>query len=124
MAAGFALAVLGTGFAALAGHHDALVFDAVLLAAIAWVYIGFAIAAGGLRSIGVQMVAGAVFLSVAYCGVIWDSPRMLGVGCLAHGLWDCMHHDGHGPTGVRVWYPPSCAVADLILAVPLLAGWI
>jgi hypothetical protein len=124
MAGGFALAVLGTAFAALASHDNAVVFDAVLLAAIAWVYIGFAIAEGRPSSIAVQIVAGAAFLLAACYGALWDSPQMLGAGFLAHGIWDCVHHNDHGPTHVRAWYPPFCAVADLVLAVPLLVGWV
>jgi hypothetical protein len=25
---------------------------------------------------------------------------------------------------VRTWYPPFCVVADVAIAIPLLAGWI
>jgi hypothetical protein len=124
MAAGLASALLGTGFAALAGHRHALVFDAILLAAIAWVYIGFAIADGRVSSIAVQVVAASAFLLAAYYGALWNSSQTLGAGFLAHGLWDYAHHHDRGPTRVRIWYPPFCAVADVVLAVPLLAGWL
>jgi hypothetical protein len=64
-----------------------------------------------------------VFLNLAFLGVQHDSELLLGLGFVAHAAWDWLHHDGHGPTHVRTWYPPFCVVADLVIAVPLLAGW-
>jgi hypothetical protein len=49
---------------------------------------------------------------------------LLGLGFIAHGAWDWVHHDGHGPTRVRTWYPPFCVVVDVVTGVPLLAGWL
>ncbi len=49
---------------------------------------------------------------------------MLGLGYAGHAGWDTLHHEGRGFTEVRRWYPPWCAVIDLTVAVPLLAGWV
>jgi hypothetical protein len=124
MAVGLALGVIAHAFAAPLDHHDALVFFAIVLAAIAWVYLGFAIADGRQSAIGVQALSALVFLNVAFVGVQQDSELLLGLGFIAHAAWDWLHHDGHGPTRVRTWYPPFCVVADLVIAVPLLAGWV
>jgi hypothetical protein len=35
-----------------------------------------------------------------------------------------VHHNDHGPTHVRTWYPPFCVVADVVIGLPLLAGWV
>ena len=43
------------------------------------------------------------------------SPLLLGIGFLAHGGWDWVHHDDHGPTHVRTWYPPFCVVVDVVI---------
>jgi hypothetical protein len=37
---------------------------------------------------------------------------------------DWVHHDGHGPTHVRTWYPPFCVVVDVLTGVPVPAGWL
>jgi hypothetical protein len=49
---------------------------------------------------------------------------LLGAGYVAHGGWDWLHHNNHGPTQVRTWYPPWCVAVDVVIGVPLLAGWL
>lgn len=122
MAVGFALGLLSTAFAALLGEGDARIYVGIVLAGIAWVYLGFAIADGRPSAIAVQAVSAAVFLTVAFLGVQLEANLLLGFGFLGHAAWDWVHHDGHGPTHVRTWYPPFCVVADLVIAVPVLAG--
>jgi hypothetical protein len=124
MAVGLALGLITNAFAAPLSHGDALVYLAIVLAAIGWVYLGFAIADGRPSAIAVQAASALVFLNVAFLGVQRDSELLLGLGFLAHAAWDWLHHDGHGPTHVRTWYPPFCVVADVVIAVPLLAGWV
>jgi hypothetical protein len=46
MAAGFALGLVAVAYSAIAEKDDALVFNAILLAWIGAVYLGFAIAEG------------------------------------------------------------------------------
>jgi hypothetical protein len=121
---GFALGLGAVAYSALAGRDDALVFNAVLLAWIASVYVGFAIADGRRASIAVQAVSALVFLELAYLGYRLDSRLLLGIGFIAHGAWDWLHHDNRGFTPVRTWYPPFCAVADIVIGVPLLAEWV
>ncbi len=123
IAVGLALGLVTDAFAALLNHEDALVYLAIVLAAIGWVYLGFAIADGRPSAIAVQAGSAVVFLNVAFLGAQHDSELLLGLGFLAHAAWDWLHHDGHGPTHVRTWYPPFCVVADVVIAVPLLAGW-
>jgi hypothetical protein len=59
-----------------------------------------------------------------YYGYQLDSRLLLGIGFIAHGAWDWLHHNDHGFTRVRNWYPPFCAVADVVIGVPLLAEWV
>jgi hypothetical protein len=94
------------------------------LAGVAWIYIGFAIADGRPSAIAAQAASGAAFLWIAYAGVQTESTALVGAGFLAHGLWDALHHEGHGPTAVRTWYPPFCVAADVAIAIPLIAGWL
>ena len=97
---------------------------AIALAAIGWIYLGFAIADGRPSAIAVQAASSSVFLWTAYAAVQLESTALVGVGFLAHAAWDAVHHEGHGPTRVRTWYPPFCVMADLVIALPLLAGWL
>jgi hypothetical protein len=124
MSVGLVLGLASNAFAAPLSAADARVYLAILLAAVAWIYLGFAIADGRRSAIVVQAICAAVFLNVAFLGVQLDSARLLGLGFVAHAGWDWLHHDGHGPTRVRSWYPPFCVVADLVIAVPVLAGWV
>jgi uncharacterized protein DUF6010 len=124
MGVGLALGLLSTAFAAPWSDADARAYLGVLLAAIGAIYFGFAVADGRLSAIVVQSISAIVFLTVAFIGVQQDSDLLLGLGFLAHGGWDWIHHEGRGPTRVRTWYPPFCVVADVVIAIPILAGWI
>jgi hypothetical protein len=100
------------------------VFAGVLLAAIGAIYFGFAVADGRPSAIAVQAASASCFVLIAYLGVRLGSDALLGAGYVAHAGWDTLHHEGRGPTRVRSWYPPFCAVIDVVIAVPLLAGWL
>jgi hypothetical protein len=119
--------VLGLGAVILAvllvGSQHTL-FLGVLLAAVGAIYFGFAVADGRPSAIAAQAASASCFALVAYLGVRLGSDALLGAGYAAHAGWDMLHHEGRGPTRVRAWYPPFCAVIDLVIAVPLLAGWL
>ena len=107
----------------LASNSDeARLYLGLWLAAIGFVYIGFAIADGRRSAIVVQAIAALVFLNVAQFGVREDSDLLLGIGFLAHGAWDALHHEGRGPTRVRTYYPPFCAAADVLIAAAIFLG--
>ena len=120
--AGLAAAALG-GLAALGLDESArTIFAGVALAAVAGVYLGFAVADGRPSGIAIQGVTMLAFAVVAYVGVEEGSTTLIGAGWIAHGLWDAIHHEHRGPTEVRTWYPPFCATADLAIGIPLIAG--
>jgi hypothetical protein len=96
----------------------------VLLAAVGAIYFGFAVADGRPSAIAAQAASATCFAVVAYLGVRGGSDALIGAGFAAHAGWDLLHHEGRGPTWVRSWYPPFCAAIDLVIAVPLLAGWL
>jgi hypothetical protein len=124
MAVGLGLGLLSNAFAAPWSDADARAYLGILLAAIGAVYLGFAVADGRSSAIVVQATSAIVFLNTAFLGVQLESDLLLGLGFLAHAGWDWIHHEGHGPTRVRTWYPPFCVVADVVIAVPILAGWV
>jgi hypothetical protein len=122
MLAGFVLASLG-GVAALGlDDSESGIVAGAGLAAVAGVYVGFAVADGRTSAIAVQSAALLVFVAVAAVGIVEGSNALIGAGWIAHGVWDAIHHEHHGPTEVKTWYPPFCATADLVVGIPLIVG--
>jgi hypothetical protein len=121
---GFGAGLACVAFAAVLPDPVAYVYLGAQLAGIGWVYFGFGVADGRPVSIAVQVLSASVFTTVGFLGAYHHSALLLGVGFLAHGAWDWVHHDGHGPTHVRTWYPPFCVVVDVVTGVPVLAGWV
>lgn len=124
VAAGAALGLAAVLVALVLKGSQHTVLAAVFLAAIGAVYFGFAVADGRPSAIAIQAASATCFAVLAYAGVRQGSDAFLGAGFAAHAAWDMLHHEGRGPTRVRSWYPPFCATVDLVIAVPLLAGWL
>jgi hypothetical protein len=93
-----------------------------LLAGIGFVYVGFAISEGRKAAILVQAISALAFLWIAQIGIREESNLVLGLGYIAHGVWDALHHEGHGWTRVRTYYPPFCAMADFAIGGAILTG--
>jgi hypothetical protein len=103
---------------------DQATIQALLLALIAAVYIGFAVADGRPTVIAVEStVAGAFVLltTAAVTGSAW----LLVLGYAGHGLKDFWQERRHYVAGTR-WWPPFCAAVDwlvaAILAIEIAAG--
>jgi hypothetical protein len=97
---------------------DQATVQALLLAFIAAVYIGFAVADGRPKVIAVESaVAGAFFLLAAagVTGPAW----LLVVGYTGHGLKDFWQERRHYVANTR-WWPPFCAAVDWLVALVLL----
>jgi hypothetical protein len=124
MTAGVVIGVACVGPALFLTEPQARLLMAFALAAVGFIYVGFAVADGRPSAIVAQAVSATAFLWIGYAGVQLESTALLGAGFLAHAAWDAVHHEGHGPTRVRTWYPPFCVVTDIVIAIPLLAGWL
>lgn len=124
MVVGLVLALAAWPLWLVVGDEQHRLLAGLLLAGIGTAYVGFAIADGRTSAIVLQSVVATAFIAVAYAGVQTETDWVLGLGFLAHGAWDWLHHSGGGPTHVRTWYPPFCAVADATLALPLLVGFL
>jgi hypothetical protein len=94
---------------------QALVLFAVLLGLTAGVYIGFGMADGRSWEQSVEIGVGLLFFAVAALG-LWVSPMVIAGGFLAHIVWDLLHHPRRMGTIVTIWYPPICAMFDMIIA--------
>ena len=92
--------------------------------AIAFVYIGFAVADGRWKVIALETSVAAVFVVIA-AAAITGSAWLLVVGLAGHGLKDWWQHRTHYVANTR-WWPPFCAAVDFvvaaIIAIEIIAG--
>jgi hypothetical protein len=103
---------------------DAATVYALGLAAIAAIYIGFAVADGRWIVLAVESGVASAFIIIA-AAAITGTPWLLVVGLAGHGLKDLWQHRTHFVANTR-WWPPFCLVIDwvvaAIIAVEILAG--
>ena len=99
-----------------------LAFHSLLLAAIAWIYVGFSLQDGRGSAVAIEGVVAFGFFVAALLGLVY-TPYLIAVGFVAHALWDVLHHDGAGGIGTSVpsWYPRFCAVYDIAHAALFVA---
>jgi hypothetical protein len=90
--------------------EDATVY-ALGLVAIAFIYIGFAVADGRPKVIAVESSVTFAFVLVAAAAVT-RSPWLLVAGLAGHGLKDLWQHRTHFVSGTR-WWPPFCMVVEV-----------
>ena len=97
---------------------DQATVQALLLALIAAVYIGFAVADGRPRVIAVESSVTFAFVLLAAAAVT-GSAWLLVLGYAGHGLKDLWQERSHYVTGTR-WWPPFCAAVDFLVAIVLI----
>jgi len=91
--------------------------QALLLSAIAAIYVGFAVADGRPKVIAVECVVAAVFVVLAAAGVV-ATVWLLVAGYAGHGLKDFWQHRRRYVANTR-WWPPFCAAVDWLVAAVL-----
>ena len=103
---------------------DASTVYALGLAAIAAIYIGFAVADGRFIVVAVESGVASFFIIVA-AAAITGTPWLLVLGLAGHGLKDLWQHRRQFVSTTR-WWPPFCLVVDwvvaAIIAVEIVAG--
>ena len=93
--------------------------EAIVLAVIAAIYIGFALAERDAGNLLIEVAFATAIIVVAFIGLA-HSPYWLAAGLVAHGIWDLLHHHRHPVLGTREvprWYPPACLAYDFPLAI-------
>ncbi len=123
---GAALGAILAGVAIFGIHwpleSEALNGLALFLALTACTYPGALLAQSTGRAVAAaELALAAAVFATAWLGIAHD-PLWLAAGYLAHGIWDWGHHIGRIPTRTAGWFPPACAVFDLIVAV--YAAWL
>ena len=97
---------------------------ALYISLIAAVYIGFAVADGRPKVIGVEVAVASAFFLIAAISVTATS-WLLVLGYAGHGLKDYWQHRRQYVVNTR-WWPPFCAAVDflvaLVLVVEIIAG--
>lgn len=114
------LAGASCGAHALLAPQTGNAFAAVLLGALGGVYLGGALRAGTKPEIVVTILAAVLCIFLAVAGLLgpaWIIPA----GFLLHGVWDWVHH-AMGRRTVGQWWPPFCAVYDLIVGLYLVVA--
>ena len=89
-------------------------FWPTVLIVIASYYLLFAVMGGDMSALLQESAVILAFAAVALLGAFrW--PVLVGVGIVAHGVFDLLH--GHVITnpGVPVWWPAYCAAVDVLL---------
>ena len=93
---------------------DASTVYALGLAAIAAIYIGFAVADGRHTVLAVETGVAGMFVIVAAAAVT-GTPWLLVVGYVGHGVKDLWQHRSQFVANTR-WWPPFCFAVDWLLA--------
>ena len=93
---------------------DSATVYALGLAVLAAIYVGFAVADGRPKVIGVECSVAFAFILVAAAAVT-RSPWLLVVGFVGHGLKDLWQHRTHFVADTR-WWPPFCMIVDWVVA--------
>ena len=93
---------------------DATTVYALGLAAIAAVYVGFAVADGRPKVLAVEVAVTSAFVAVAAAAVP-ALPWLVVAGLVGHGLKDLWQHRTRFVATTR-WWPPFCAAVDFVSA--------
>ena len=96
---------------------DQATVQALLLAMIAAVYIGFAVADGRPKVIAVECTIAGAFVLLAAASVT-GSAWLLVLAYTGHGLKDFWQERRHYVANTR-WWPPFCAAVDWLVALVL-----
>jgi hypothetical protein len=117
------LAILTIGVDVVLPDSQARALLTVLLAAIAGIYVGFALMDGRPRIIVLEIGIALAFVLLATVGT-QASLLVLALGYIGHGVWDLAHHPNYVPTRLVPWYPPFCAVYDWLIAAFILVRFV
>ena len=102
----------------LSDEHT-LPFFAVLLGMIPAVYFGFALNDGRVHIVGAETLGALIYGGVAVVAMTARQPILLGVGYVAHALWDAIHPHGLD-TKMPWWYVPMCIGFDVPIGLYVL----
>lgn len=110
---------LAVGIAALAKFtrfEEDRSFYSTVLVIIASYYVLFAVLSGSGHALAWELVIAVGFSAVAILGALL-LPTLVGIGIMAHGLFDLVHDVIIENSGVPIWWPAFCASVDVLLGI-------
>lgn len=116
------LALLSLPFHAVLPFWWSHQIAALVLAAIAGIYLGFAVLDGSTTRLIREAIAALAFIGIAASAIIYN-PLWLPVGYIAHGIWDWLHHLPPFKLKMPNWYIPFCAAYDILAGVGIWLIW-
>lgn len=118
----------GVGVLLLPAHvflseEPSIAFAAITLAVISGVYIGF-----GARNAqpGIMILEFGVAIAFAIAALLgWlFLPVLIPAALILHALWDWLHAHPRFHGVAPTWYPPFCAVVDIVAGGGMLLIWL
>jgi hypothetical protein len=76
----------------------------------------FAVLDGSGHALVWELVIAVAFSTVAIIGALF-LPRLVGIGIVAHGLFDLVHDVLIENPGVPAWWPSFCGSIDIVLGL-------
>ncbi len=111
--------LLAVGIAALAKltrfDEDRSFYSTVLII-IASYYVLFALLDSSTHALVSELVIAVAFSTVAIIGALF-LPTLVGIGIIAHGLFDLVHDGLIENSGVPSWWPSFCGSIDVLLGI-------
>ncbi|MCK5353120.1 hypothetical protein KAJ77_11075 [bacterium] len=114
--AGAALALFTAGVIFTLPDGSAQALLAILLAAIAGVYIGIGLMVRDRLLVTLETTVALFFTFLALTGLL-TSPAILALGYFLHGVWDLAHHPRYLRSPGPWWYKPLCLTYDWLVAI-------
>ncbi|WP_310542923.1 DUF3703 domain-containing protein [Phenylobacterium sp.] len=105
-------------FASAAGFDRARSFYPVLLVMIAGYYVLFAVQAGSVHILTLELWFVCGFVSIAVAGFRWNLWLVV-AGLLGHGMLDFVHPHLMPNPSAPIWWPQFCLAFDAAAAVCL-----
>lgn len=98
-------------------------FAAILLGAVAGVYVGSALNSSSLSTLLIECAYASLCIGFALLGItVWI--YFIPIAYVAHGFWDWVHHYWLHDNPIPKWYINACAVYDLVFAAGLTLIWL
>ena len=91
-------------------------FYSTVLVIVASYYVLFAVLDSSAHALVWELVIAVAFSTVAITGALF-LPSLVGIGIIAHGLFDLVHDALIENSGVPTWWPSFCASIDVVLGL-------
>lgn len=115
-AVGVVLAVAIAALAKFTRFDEDRSFYCTVLVIIASYYVLYAVLGGSRRALLWELAIAVLFATAAILGALFK-PMLIGIGIIAHGLFDLVHDRIIENAGVPIWWPTFCASIDVLLGL-------